>query len=308
MSTWFKYYRSSAEHHLRSKPLVWIYWLHCLECAAWKTHDVFWDQQEFCLEQGSFITSMQRDSTKNGITIAAVRYARKVLTKCDMIEVTTTNKGTLIKVNQWKEFQKKQEEENASRKQATNKPTTNEEQTSNKRLTTTVEGIERKEGKRRKRITTAAPEYSEAFEKFWKVYPKHEDKAEAFQLYQEIISSKWGGLDGDDLEKTLLKFAFAYASEFSRGRKRFAKKAKYILRDAEWYTWMSENHFEYHMGNETREEPKPAATGIASLSAYTMAAKTECPGIDPKDIRAAFDSGLHIKQLIQQHQTETTHD
>jgi hypothetical protein len=216
-----------------------------------------------------------------------------------MIEVTTTNKGTLIKVNQWKEFQKKQEEESASNPQATNKPTTNEEQTSNKRLTTTVEGIERKEGKRRKRITTAAPEYSEAFEKFWKVYPKHEDKAEAWQLYDEI---------GPSQEKQLLKFAFAYASEFSRGRKRYAKKAKYILRDMEWLNWMSENHFEYHMGNETREEPKPAATGIASLSAYTMAAKTECPGIDPKDIRAAFDSGLHIKQLIQQHQTETTHD
>jgi hypothetical protein len=299
--TWFKYYRSSAEHHLRSKPLIWIYWLHCLESAAWKTHDVFWDQQEFCLEQGSFITSMQRDSTKNGITIAAVRYARKVLTKCDMIEVTTTNKGTLIKVNQWKEFQKKQEEENASTPQATNNPTTNEEQTSDKRLTTTEEGKERKEGKRRKRITTAAPEYSEAFEKFWKVYPKHEDKAEAFELYQEI---------GPSQEKDLLKFAFAYAAEFSRGRKRYAKKAKYILRNAEWFNWMNENKPAPNP-EAPREESKPPATGLSSLSSYTMMAKNKCPDIDPKEIRKAFDQGVNISELIEYQKhiaEETTHD
>ena len=304
MSDWCKYYRSSSDHHLRNKPSVWLYWLHCLESAAWKTHDVFWDQKEFCLEKGSFITSMPRDSTKNGLSAGQIRHARKVLAGCEMISVRTTNKGTLITVSNWKAFQKKPEDESANKLQANDKPTTNQQQTNDKPTTTTEEGKERKEGKRRKRITTAAPEYSEAFEKFWKVYPKHEDKAEAFLLYQEIISSGWGG---DDVEKDLLKFAFAYASEFSRGRKRFAKKAKYILRDAEWYTWMDENK-QATNPEAPREEPKPAPTGISSLSAYTMAAKTECPGIDPKAIRAAFDSGLHIKQLIQQHQTETTHD
>ena len=301
--TWFKYYRSSAEHHLRSKPTVWIYWIHCLESVSWKDHTVFWDGKEVHLKPGSFITSIPRDQLKNSLSSQQVRWARKVLQQCSMITVTTSNAGSLITVCNWDKHQAQIEPATKPKEQANDRPVADEQQMHDRKVAPTVEGKKEKK-ERRKKITTAAPEYSEAFEKFWKVYPKHEDKAEAFELYQDIISSKWGGLDGDDLEKTLLKFAFAYASEFSRGRKRFAKKAKYILRDAEWYTWMSENHFEYHMGNETREEPKPAPTGISSLSAYTMAAKTECPGIDPKAIRAAFDSGLHIKQLIQQHQNQ----
>ena len=301
--TWFKYYRSSAEHHLRSKPTVWIYWIHCLESVSWKDHTVFWDGKEVHLKPGSFITSIPRDQLKNSFSSQQVRWARKVLQRCSMITVKTSNAGSLITVCNWRKHQAQTERATRSKEQANDSPVADEQQMRDRKTAITEEGKKVKKG-RTKKITTAAPEYSEAFEKFWKVYPKHEDKAEAFQLYQEIIDQ---ALE-DDAEKKLLKFAFAYASEFSRGRKRFAKKAKYILRDAEWYTWMDENHFEYHMANEPREEPKPAPTGISSLSAYTMAAKTECPGIDPKAIRAAFDSGLHIKQLIQQHQTETTHD
>ena len=137
------------------------------------------------------------------------------------------------------------------------------------------------------------------FEKFWTVYPKHEDKAEAFQLYQEIISSGWEG----DAEKDLLKFAFAYAAEFKGARKKYAKKAKYILRDGEWKYWMEGAPQENTP--VTKTELKPTATGIATLSAYTMMAKSKCPGIDPKAIRAAFDNGMHIDQLTKNHQPTT---
>ena len=303
MSDWFKYYRSSADHHLRSRPFIWIYWLHCLESAAWKTHEVFWDQKEFCLEKGSFITSMHRDSTKNGLSIGQIRHSRKVLAECDMISVRTTNKGTLITVSNWKAFQKKPEDESASTLQTDDKRTTNQRQTNNKPTTTTEEGKERKEGKRRKRITTAAPEYSEVFEKFWKVYPKHEDKADAFELFQELEKNYF---PKNELETDLLKFAFAYAAEFKGARKKYAKKAKYILRDGEWKYWMEGAPQENTP--VTKTELKPTATGIATLSAYTMMAKSKCPGIDPKAIRAAFDNGMHIDQLTKNHQPTTHHD
>jgi len=67
MSTWFKYYRSSTDHHLRSKPLIWIYWLYCLEQAAWKDHTVFWKGEEYTLQTGHFITTIEQ---KWSITIA----------------------------------------------------------------------------------------------------------------------------------------------------------------------------------------------------------------------------------------------
>ena len=305
MNDWFKYYRTSSEHHLRSKPTIWIYWIHCLESAAWKTHEVFWDQQEFCLEQGSFITSMQRDSTKNGITIAAVRYARKVLASCNMLTINTTNKGTLITVNNWKDFQRKPDDETTNKEHTDDKPTTNEQQTNNKPTTTTEEGKERKEGKRRKRITTDAPEYSEAFEKFWKAYPKHEDKAEAWQLYREIVEQELE----DEAEAKLLKFAYAYSNEFGRGRKRYAKKAKYILRNAEWNNWMSENHFEYHMGNETREEPDPTAKarGCSDFSFYRSIIKASHPNIHQDLIKQAWDLSIHYKTIIEDPNNAANH-
>ena len=300
MSDWFKYYRSSSDHHLRNKPSVWLYWLHCLESVSWKDHTVFWDGKEVHLKPGSFITSIPRDQLKNSFSSQQVRWARKVLQRCSMITVKTSNAGSLITVCNWRKHQAQTERATRSKEQANDSPVADEQQMRDRKTAITEEGKKVKKG-RTKKITTAAPQYSEAFEKFWKVYPKHEDKAEAFELFLELEKNYF---PKNELEKDLIKFAFAYAAEFKGARKKYAKKAKYILRDAEWKYWMEGAPQE----NTPREEPKPAPTGISSLSAYTMAAKTECPGIDPKAIRAAFDSGLHIKQLIQQHQTETTHD
>ncbi len=293
MSTWFKYYRSSADHHLRSKPTVWIYWIHCLESVSWKDHTVFWDGKEVHLKPGSFITSIPRDQLKNSLSSQQVRWARKVLQQCSMITVKTSNAGSFITVCNWDKHQAQTERAMQPKEQADDSPAADEQQMHDRKVAPTIEGKKEKK-ERRKKITTAAPEYSEAFEKFWKVYPKHEDKAEAFELYQEI---------GPSQEKDLLKFAFAYASEFSRGRKRYAKKAKYILRNAEWFNWMNENQTAT-TPQAPREEYKPPATGISSLSAYTMTAKSKCPGIDPKDVRSAFDQGVNIDLLIKQHQTE----
>ena len=51
-------------------------------------------------------------------------------------------------------------------------------------------------------------------------------------------------------QKELLEFAFSYGAEFSRARKQYAKKAKYILRNMEWQTWMSDQ-------KQTKREADP---------------------------------------------------
>ena len=304
MNDWFKYYRTSSEHHLRSKPTIWIYWIHCLESAAWKTHEVFWDQQEFCLEQGSFITSMQRDSTKNGITIAAVRYARKVLASCNMLTINTTNKGTLITVNNWKDFQRKPDDDTTNKEHTDNIPTTNQQQTNNKPTTTTEERKETKKEKK-KRITTAAPEYSEAFESFWKQYPKREDKAEAWELYQEYENK----MDTETLGN-LLNFSKQYASEFFGTRKRYAKKAKYMLRNQEWFTWLNENK-PAPAPNFTKrfEEPDPTdkARGCSDFSFYRSIIKASHPNIHQDLIKQAWDLSIHYKTIIEDPNNAANH-
>jgi hypothetical protein len=293
MSDWFKYYRSSSDHHLRKKPTVWLYWLHCLESVSWKDHTVFWDGKEVHLEPGSFITSIPRDQLKNSFSSQQVRWARRVLQRCSMITVKTSNAGSLITVCNWRKHQAQTERATRSKEQANDSPVADEQQMRDRKTAITEEGKKVKKG-RTKKITTAAPQYSEAFEKFWKVYPKHEDKAEAFELFLELEKNYF---PENELEKDLIKFAFAYAAEFKGARKKYAKKAKYILRDAEWKYWMEGAPQE----NTPREEPKPPPTGLSSLSSYTMMAKNNCPDIDPAEIRKAFDEGINIKQLIENH-------
>jgi len=295
MSTWFKYYRSSTDHHLRSKPLIWIYWLYCLEQAAWKDHTVFWKGEEYTLQTGHFITTIERDKDKNGLSQSQIRNARTVLAKCNMIDIQSSRQGTLVKVNNWNDFQERNGEQPQTIQHKTDTLPTQKRHTTDTKTATTVEGIERKKV-RRKRITTDAPEYSEPFEKFWKIYPKAEDKAEAFELYQELQP---------DHEKDLLEFAFSYGAEFSRARKQYAKKAKYILRNMEWKTWMQDQQ---QTKRESDPAPvrdiKPPATGVRSYGAYALRVRDQCKGIDTSIIKAAFEEGIDVNQLIQNHQQE----
>ena len=98
---WILYHRMSVSHHLRCKPLVWIYFLHCLEEAAFEDHNIFWNGKEFMLKRGSFITTIERDCVKNGITISSVRRARSILKACAMITVKSTRNGSLINVENY---------------------------------------------------------------------------------------------------------------------------------------------------------------------------------------------------------------
>ena len=102
---WILYHRKSVKHHLRSKPLIWIYFLHCMEEAAFEDHNIFWSGKEFMLRKGSFITSIERDVVKNGITISHVRRARSILKTCGMITVKSTRNGSLISVVNYTKLQ-----------------------------------------------------------------------------------------------------------------------------------------------------------------------------------------------------------
>ena len=102
---WILYHRESINHHLRSNMLVWNYWVHCLEEAAWKDHTTYWKGREYMLKRGSFITSIEKDCMKLNLSISNVRTARKTLEACKMVCIQTDKAGTLIEVTNFNEWQ-----------------------------------------------------------------------------------------------------------------------------------------------------------------------------------------------------------
>ena len=49
---------------------------------------------------------------------------------------------------------------------------------------------------------------------------------------------------------------------------------------------------------------KPPATGMRSYGAYALKVRDQCKGIDTAIIKAAFEEGIDVNQLIQNHQQE----
>jgi len=130
---WILYHRESIKHHLRSNAQVWSYWIHCLEEAAWKDHNVYWKGGEYMLLRGTFITSVAKEIVKLGCTRSTIRTSRKVLESCHMISQETSKAGSLIKVtnyNDWQDWGKIRDQ--VSDQQIANKSPTDRQQVTNR--------------------------------------------------------------------------------------------------------------------------------------------------------------------------------
>lgn len=101
--------------------------LHCLIRANWK-------EGKFCgetIKRGSFVTSYQNLATELCLSVQAVRTALKHLNSTGEITHRSTNKYTVISVNNYDEYQDDNKQ--------LNKRITNKQQTNNKRVTTNEE-------------------------------------------------------------------------------------------------------------------------------------------------------------------------
>lgn len=111
--------------------------LHCLLKANWKDGNF----QGYEIPRGSFVTSVnslsnELSSNKHKFTTQAVRTSLKHLNSTNEITIKTTNKFTIITINNYDNYQ----EDN----KAFNKQLTNKQQTTNKQLTTIEEYKNRK--------------------------------------------------------------------------------------------------------------------------------------------------------------------
>ena len=292
MDGFILYHRSSIKHPLRSKPAVWSYWIHCLESAAWVDHKVWWNNQEYLLERGSFISSSARDQIQLGLSRQELRTAQKHLERCGMITIEATNSGTLIKVCNYSVYQNP----NGKANQQTNQESTSDQPTANQRPTSDQpqhkERNKIKERKKGKKITTEEPKYSESFEMFWDAYPKKEDKADAYKLYQELE---------DEHGVQLIIFSNQYAKEYKGNRKQYAKKAKYILREMEWQTWMNDNQPKPEPSPEQprQEDQSAKQRGCSSFQFYRTIIRQSLPDLNLEEIQQHWNQFHHFKHVIE---------
>ena len=304
------YYPDAAGiHPLRSKPLVWSYWLHCLEEAAYKAHKVFWGGEEFTLEPGSFVTSIPREASKLGLSDQNVRTARKYLVKSGMVNIQGTRVGTLVTVCKYSEFQdyKAQLKERANGLPTAKSPAPHIPLTDTSQHTV-YKDIQGMQVNTRNNIGANAYAYPVEFDSFWNFYPKKEDKMEAYKLWKEI----------EDKEK-LLAFAEDYGKQFHAARRKYAKKAKYILRDEEWLHW-SKDHQDDHLPHQTRstegqqrednyqtlrkaEISQEEKTGYRDRDAYALVCRNKRPELSTQQCWDAFRAGVHFTDLINPNQT-----
>ena len=292
MDGFILYHRSSIKHPLRSKPAVWSYWIHCLESAAWVDHKVWWNNQEYLLERGSFISSSARDQIQLGLSRQELRTAQKHLERCGMITIDATNSGTLIKVCNYSVYQNP----NGKANQQTNQESTSDQPAANQRPTSDQpqhkERNKIKERKKGKKITTEEPKYSESFEMFWDAYPKKEDKADAYKLYQELE---------EEHGVQLIIFSNQYAKEYKGNRKQYAKKAKYILREMEWQTWMNDNQRKPEPSPERprQEDQSAKQRGCSSFQFYRTIIRQSLPDLNLEEIQQHWNQFHHFKTVIE---------
>jgi len=128
MEGWIKLYRRLEDWQWINKPEMVSIFVYCLIRA--NHSDCVWQNIE--IKRGTFITSPEKLSNKLGIKYQSVRTCLMRLEKTGEINKQTTNKYTIITVNNYDSYQYEQQTKIIK----TNKQLTNNQQTTNKQLTT----------------------------------------------------------------------------------------------------------------------------------------------------------------------------
>lgn len=107
--------------------------IYLLLVANWE--DKKWQGQ--IIKRGQVVTGLKNLSTSTGLSIQQTRTSLKKLVSTNEITIKSTNKYSVITIEKYGDYQRKNEE--------SNKQITNEQQTNNKQITTTKELKELKE-------------------------------------------------------------------------------------------------------------------------------------------------------------------
>jgi hypothetical protein len=145
-----KLYRDIVDWEWFDNPNCLALFIHCIILANWR--DKKW--HGIIIKRGQFVTSTKNLSNQTGLTYMQVRTALKKLEQTNEIKRETTNKYTIITVNNYNDYQKsgniqkhngvtnKQHAKTIENKALTEKEkksVTNKQQSNNNQITTTKE-------------------------------------------------------------------------------------------------------------------------------------------------------------------------
>lgn len=147
LSGYVKLHRKLLQWGWYSDCVVKDVFLHLLIIAAFKDGEFLGHQ----IKAGQAIIGYSKLATELGFTVQQVRTALKKLESTGEITRNSTNKFTVITVENWEDYQLDSYDSNkraTNEQQTNNKPTTNGQQTNNKPITTSEECKERKNVKK----------------------------------------------------------------------------------------------------------------------------------------------------------------
>lgn len=188
-----KLYRKLKEWKWYDDPNTKTLFLHCLISANYE--DSEWHNIE--IPKGSFITSIGNLAVELGLSPQQVRTSLNKLKSTNEITSISTNKYTVINVENWAKYQVNEVAINKQNNKQDNKRITNEQQTNNKQITTVKELKEIKNLKEEKEVlkdivTLTSPTTTETTALKTFVRPSlSEVKAYCFERNNNVNAEKW---------------------------------------------------------------------------------------------------------------------
>ena len=139
-NSFIKLYRSLLDWEWWDDKNVTRLFLTILLSANWQTKK--WHGTT--IEKGSVFTSIEHLSKKSGLTMQQTRTALNKLKSTGEITIKSTNKGTLVTVENWGKYQFMPEEITS---ESTSNPTNNQ-QTDNKQITNDQQQLKKEKNKK----------------------------------------------------------------------------------------------------------------------------------------------------------------
>lgn len=105
MSGWIKLHRQIREHEIYKNPTAMHLWLECLFRAAFEEKVVLLKRQKLTLQPGDFVFGYREMAQVANCSVSTAKFWMDYFETERMIERTTTPKGTICKLINWRQYQ-----------------------------------------------------------------------------------------------------------------------------------------------------------------------------------------------------------
>lgn len=179
-----------------------------------------WNGEEFTVNPGQFVTSLDSLAKKSGrgISVQNVRSSLKRFEKLNFLTNKSTKHGRLITVANWAKYQ--------CQDYTPTKKATNAQQRPNKDPTPN------KNDKNVKKNTPASSTLEEDFEKLWNLYPKKVGKKPALAAYKRAMTRKKNPATNKQIQTGIVAYRRLKAEDGTE--KEFIKNGDTFFKQEAW--------------------------------------------------------------------------